>query len=126
MAPEAGGEHTPNPGASLPGIGTRGEEGRTAVADCGSPVVVVAVAVVGLEYRSSATEWDIKTYTRENSDILNSFGILRIGKQDIAMSAIINPTSTAFNGKLITLNFFCQHRVGLDSNIRFKEGREKY
>ena len=50
--------HSPTPGASFPGTGTRGVAEKTAA---GHILVAVAAAVVVLEFRSSVTEWELKT-----------------------------------------------------------------
>ena len=48
--------HTPTPGASFPGTRKKGVVGRKA-----DSLVVVAAVVAVLEFRSSVTEWELKT-----------------------------------------------------------------
>ena len=50
--------HSPTPEACFPGTGTKGVVGRTAA---GHSLVAVAAAVAVLEFRSSVTEWELKT-----------------------------------------------------------------
>ena len=49
--------HSPTPGASFPGTGTKGVVERKAA---GHSLVAVAAAVAVLEFRSSVTEWELK------------------------------------------------------------------